>query len=82
MSLETHALGWTTGRTVVLQDISLTVRPGETLGLIGPNGSGKSTLLRLMAGLLRPSAGHVELEGRPLAALPGARSRSASPGWR
>ncbi|PTE23406.1 histidinol phosphatase [Cereibacter changlensis JA139] len=70
MSLETHALGWTTGRTVVLQDISLTVRPGETLGLIGPNGSGKSTLLRLMAGLLRPSTGHVELEGRPLAALP------------
>ena len=41
----------------LLNDLSLTVRPGEILGIIGPNGGGKTTLLRLMAGLEKPDAG-------------------------
>lgn len=51
------------GSRVALQAIDLTVKPRELILLAGPSGSGKSTLLRLLAGVLRPSAGSVEVEG-------------------
>ena len=54
------------GRVRVLHDIDLTLAPGEALAVAGPNGAGKSTLLRLLAGLMRPTAGEVRVEGRPL----------------
>jgi len=44
----------------VLADVSLAVSPGQALLLVGPNGAGKTTLLRVLAGLLRASAGHVD----------------------
>ena len=47
-----------------LRDVSLAVAPGEAVGLVGRNGSGKSTLLRLVAGIIRPTAGRVEAGGR------------------
>lgn len=50
----------------VLTEIDLDVHPGEILGVIGPNGSGKSTLLKIMAGLLAPTLGWVQVEGRRL----------------
>ncbi|MFD3731886.1 ABC transporter ATP-binding protein [Streptomyces sp. NPDC058632] len=53
------------GRLIV-DGVTLAPCPGETVGLIGPNGSGKSTLLRLLAGVLAPAAGVVQLDGRPL----------------
>ncbi|MEW5990711.1 MAG: ABC transporter ATP-binding protein [Chloroflexota bacterium] len=49
-----------------LRDIGLTVEAGERVAIIGPNGAGKSTLLRVVAGLLHPVAGRVELGGVPL----------------
>jgi NitT/TauT family transport system ATP-binding protein len=51
---------------LVLDRVTVTVAPGEFVALIGANGSGKSTLLRLMAGLLTPDAGAIEIEGRPV----------------
>jgi lipopolysaccharide transport system ATP-binding protein len=53
---------------MALEDVSFEVRRGETLGVIGANGSGKSTLLKLLAGIVRPTRGSVDVEGR-LAAL-------------
>jgi ABC-type polysaccharide/polyol phosphate transport system ATPase subunit len=47
-----------------LRDINFEVRPGETVGFIGPNGSGKSTLLRLIARILFPTSGQIEVDGR------------------
>jgi ABC-2 type transport system ATP-binding protein len=47
-----------------LQDVSFTLERGELLGFIGPNGAGKSTTIKILSGILRPSAGRVEVEGR------------------
>jgi heme exporter protein A len=51
------------GERLVFRDLSFTVQNGGALVLAGPNGSGKSTLLRLLAGLVRPAAGHVLWDG-------------------
>lgn len=51
------------GKLVALQDVSLTIEPGQRLGLVGESGSGKTTLARLLLGLLRPSAGRILIEG-------------------
>ncbi|WP_295002224.1 ATP-binding cassette domain-containing protein [uncultured Dechloromonas sp.] len=53
----------------ILQDISFSVMPGETVAIVGASGSGKSTLLGLLAGLDAPSAGEVRLDGVSLNAL-------------
>jgi iron complex transport system ATP-binding protein len=50
------------GRRIV-DEVGLSVEPGEVVGLIGPNGSGKSTLLRAVYRMLRPAAGYVRLGG-------------------
>jgi lipopolysaccharide transport system ATP-binding protein len=47
-----------------LQDVTLAIAPGESVGLVGRNGSGKSTLLRLIAGIIRPTEGRVVAGGR------------------
>jgi iron complex transport system ATP-binding protein len=54
----------------VLHDVEIAARDGELVALIGPNGAGKSTVLRVLAGLLRPSAGEVRIDGRRIAGLP------------
>jgi zinc transport system ATP-binding protein len=48
---------------LILEDISLTVREGDFLGVVGPNGSGKTTLLRIILGLIHPMRGKVEVFG-------------------
>jgi putative ABC transport system ATP-binding protein len=63
------SLGTGAARVHILKDISLSVAPGEAIGLIGPSGSGKSTLLMVMAGLERPDSGEVVVNGTPFNAL-------------
>ncbi|HCI99585.1 MAG TPA: histidinol phosphatase, partial [Sulfitobacter sp.] len=69
MILSCHELGWRVRNRAIVDDVSLSLRPGEKLGLIGPNGSGKSTLLHMLAGIQKPSRGRVELDGAPLAKM-------------
>ena len=52
-----------------LDDVSLTVRRGETIGIVGSNGAGKSTLLQLICGILKPTSGSVSVNGRVSAML-------------
>ncbi|AXC50609.1 ABC transporter ATP-binding protein [Paracoccus suum] len=59
------SLAFQPGGPPAIQDISLGVDRGEVLVVLGPSGCGKTTLLRLIAGLLRPSAGRVLVEGSP-----------------
>lgn len=47
-----------------LRDINLSLQSGESVALLGPNGSGKSTLLQVIAGILKPSTGHVRVNGQ------------------
>ena len=60
----THAFG----HKRVLDNVQLKLERGEFLALIGPNGSGKTTLMRCLAGILKPDAGEIELDGLALAA--------------
>jgi NitT/TauT family transport system ATP-binding protein len=55
------------GEQTVLEEVSLTIAPGEVVALLGRSGSGKSTLLRILAGLIQPSQGRVFVKGVPLA---------------
>lgn len=55
---------------VIVNNVSLKVARGETVGLLGPNGCGKSSLLRILAGLRRPDAGCVTLDSQDISASP------------
>jgi ABC-type branched-subunit amino acid transport system ATPase component len=54
------------GRLEILRGVSLTVEPGQIVGIIGPNGAGKSTVLKTIFGYLRPFSGHIALQGEHL----------------
>ena len=56
-------------RVEVLTDVSLSIGHGEKVSLVGPSGTGKSTLLSLIAGLLRPDAGEITLDGARFATM-------------
>ncbi|WP_324716769.1 metal ABC transporter ATP-binding protein [Carboxydochorda subterranea] len=58
------------GTRVVLHDVSFTVEAGQRVAVVGPNGAGKSTLFKCVAGVLRPLAGAVRVQGGPVAYAP------------
>jgi ABC-2 type transport system ATP-binding protein len=68
------------GRITAVDEVDLTVTPGDVYGYLGPNGAGKTTTLRMALGLIRPDAGSVELFGRdPL--IDGARALDGVAGF-
>lgn len=71
MSLEAQKLSGGYGKTRVVEEIYLALKPGEWLSLIGANGSGKSTLLKLFSRILLPQQGAVLLSGRDIQRQPG-----------
>ena len=71
-----HDLIKTYGRFTAVNGVSLEVKPGEIHGFLGPNGAGKTTTLRMIAGLLKPTAGRIEVNGHDLATDPEAAKAS------
>jgi branched-chain amino acid transport system ATP-binding protein len=67
--LEVRDLRVAYGHVEAVRGVSLSVTAGEIVALIGPNGAGKSSTLNAIAGLLRPAAGSVQLEGREVAGV-------------
>jgi ABC-2 type transport system ATP-binding protein len=68
--IEIEALTRRFGKSVAVESLTLQVRAGEIFGFLGPNGAGKTTTIKLIAGLLRPSAGIVRLAGIDVARDP------------
>ncbi|WP_144901005.1 ABC transporter ATP-binding protein [Halobellus captivus] len=58
------------GSGLVLEDVSLSVKEGEVVGLLGRNGAGKTTTLRSITGVIKPLAGTIEFDGRDITDLP------------
>jgi len=64
------------GSFTAVDGVSLEVRPGQIHGFLGPNGAGKTTTIRMIAGLLKPTAGRIEVNGHDLARNPEAAKAS------
>ncbi len=76
-ALEVEDLHFAYGSVAVLRGVSFSLRAGQTVALVGATGSGKSTLLKLLLRFLRPTAGHLRLDGVDIAALDPAELRRA-----
>ena len=67
--LQALQAGYAVSGKWLVRNLDMEVRPGQVTAVVGPNGAGKSTAMRLLAGLLRPSAGSVRVNGEPAEAL-------------
>ncbi len=63
--IEVNRLTKRYGKTVAVNEVSFTVKPGQVTGFLGPNGAGKSTTMRMILGLDTPTSGDVSVDGRP-----------------
>ena len=64
--LQTQAVNFSYDQDTILHSISISINPGEFIGVIGPNGSGKSTLLKILGGLLKPASGQLNFKGKKI----------------
>lgn len=66
LGIDVRNLSKAFGLVLALDDVSFSVRPGEFVSIVGPSGCGKTTLLKIIAGLIRPDQGVVEIGGLPI----------------
>ncbi|MFB3145668.1 MAG: ATP-binding cassette domain-containing protein, partial [Nitrospirales bacterium] len=69
-AIEVKNLGKTYGSVTAIDDLSLTINPGEIFGLLGPNGAGKSTTLRILITVLKPTTGTATVLGHDVVEEP------------
>jgi ABC-2 type transport system ATP-binding protein len=67
-AIQTHGLTRRFGDLTAVEDVTLSVAPGQFFGFLGPNGAGKSTTIKMLTGLLEPSSGTIEILGQPFGA--------------
>jgi ABC-2 type transport system ATP-binding protein len=67
-AIQTHGLTRRFGALTAVEDVTLSVAPGQFFGFLGPNGAGKSTTIKMLTGLLEPTAGTIEILGQPFGA--------------
>jgi ABC-2 type transport system ATP-binding protein len=67
-AIQTVGLTRRFGALTAVEDVSLSVAPGQFFGFLGPNGAGKSTTIKMLTGLLEPTAGRIEILGQPFGA--------------
>jgi ABC-2 type transport system ATP-binding protein len=67
-AIQTHGLTRCFGALTAVQDVTFTVAAGQFFGFLGPNGAGKSTTIKMLTGLLEPTAGTIEILGKPFTA--------------
>lgn len=77
LRVESVTATYPNGKAPILDKVSLSLSPGQTLAVVGESGSGKSTLARVVTGLLPPQEGHVYFDGKPLALSLKARSKES-----
>ena len=63
-AIEMNGVWFSYGKNPVLEDVSLTLKQGDFLGILGPNGGGKTTLLKLLLGMLKPDKGTIRILGQ------------------
>lgn len=69
MALQTWGLGVRFGTFQAVNDVNLSLEPGARQALIGPNGAGKTTLINLLTGVIKPTAGRIEVDGQDITAF-------------
>jgi branched-chain amino acid transport system ATP-binding protein len=69
-ALHTQGLGVRFGAFQAVNDVSLSLEPGSRQALIGPNGAGKTTLINLLTGVIKPTAGRIEMNGQDITTMP------------
>jgi ABC-2 type transport system ATP-binding protein len=67
-AIQTHGLTRRFGALTAVEDVTFTVATGQFFGFLGPNGAGKSTTIKMLTGLLEPTAGVIEILGKPFSA--------------
>ncbi len=77
-SLEVYGLTKRYGKTIALNDVSFSLRPGEALAILGPAESGKTTLVRLLSGLEQPDEGRIIINGKNITEIPAAERHIGS----
>src|SRR5258708_26061795 len=70
MDIEVSGVAKSYGGTLAVSEVSFGVEQGHVLSLLGPSGCGKTTVMRMIAGLIRPSAGSIAIKGRPVNQIP------------